>query len=364
MISDTIRPNNSTPQISILPLRMGEILDQAIRLYQRNFLTFVGILAVVQVPITVISTLSLMGLDAAQAGMAGPDAYSVDPTATLLGSLASLGGVMLTALLHFVLVQGVAGTALARAISDSYTGKPTSVLGSYRMPGYLWQRLLGALFLGGLASVGIYLWMLVPCAGWFTGVGILVFFINSVTPLLASVVVLENQNASGSVRRAWDLARKRMWWMLGFGLVVYLFNLLIATGPTLLMQWAISFLPFESVGIAFRNILQTIATSLVGLVGSLFFLPLQSAAYVLAYFDLRVRYEGLDMALEVAQAQGPLTDLQSVTSGSAPAPEKELITSGDWGRFGLMSVGGIVLYFVVVFGIVGVVSVFFQNSLF
>src|SRR5512138_2726681 len=49
---------------TLRPLRLGELLDRAIRLYRGNFLTFIGIIAVVYVPLTVLQT-------AAQAVMNG-----------------------------------------------------------------------------------------------------------------------------------------------------------------------------------------------------------------------------------------------------------------------------------------------------
>ena len=36
---------------TLRPLGIGELLDQAIRLYRRNFLSFIGIIAVVQLPL-------------------------------------------------------------------------------------------------------------------------------------------------------------------------------------------------------------------------------------------------------------------------------------------------------------------------
>ena len=41
---------------ALRPLGPGELLDQAIRLYRRNFLTFIGIIAVVYVPVMVLQT--------------------------------------------------------------------------------------------------------------------------------------------------------------------------------------------------------------------------------------------------------------------------------------------------------------------
>src|SRR5690606_22154355 len=36
------------------PLRLGEILDRSIRLYRNNFWRFIGVVAVVQIPITLL----------------------------------------------------------------------------------------------------------------------------------------------------------------------------------------------------------------------------------------------------------------------------------------------------------------------
>ena len=36
------------------PLRLGELLDQAVRIYRRNFLTFIGIIALVYIPYSVL----------------------------------------------------------------------------------------------------------------------------------------------------------------------------------------------------------------------------------------------------------------------------------------------------------------------
>ena len=41
---------------TLRPLRLGELLDRAIRLYRANFLTFIGIIAVVYVPLMVLQT--------------------------------------------------------------------------------------------------------------------------------------------------------------------------------------------------------------------------------------------------------------------------------------------------------------------
>lgn len=343
------------PSINLTPLRMGEILDQAIRLYRHNFLTFVGILAVVQVPITMITMLSLAGLNSVQTGTsANPTTEQI--TALWASMAASFGGIFGSALLHFILVQGVAGAALTRAIAASYTGQPTSVTNAYRQTTDLWKRLLGALAIAGLVSLGLIIWTVVPCVGWVTGIGAAYFFGGSVIPLVAPVVVLEKHNAINSVRRAWDLARSRIWWMMGFSIIVYLFSMLIVSGPSLVVQSVMQYTALSDPSVT-SVVLETIISSLVGLVSSLLFLPLQATAYILAYLDLRVRYEGLDLALAVAQASGPLQDLQPVTASSAPAPRQDLIIGADWSKFALVSLAGIALYLLFVGGMIAVFAI-------
>ena len=48
----------SQPLPALRPLRLGELLDQAIRLYRRNFITFIGIIALVYVPLMILQTAS------------------------------------------------------------------------------------------------------------------------------------------------------------------------------------------------------------------------------------------------------------------------------------------------------------------
>ncbi len=334
------------PELSLAPLRMGEILDQAIRLYRRHFLTFVGILAVVLAPLSFLQMLS--SLASVSAFIPG-NPTATDPSQVYGLLAAGLGGSFVTILLQFILVQGVAGAALTRAIADTFTGKPINVRRAYCLSGDLWGRLVVTLIFAGVASLVLVIWTIIPCIGWFTGIGMLIFFSASVMPLLAPIVVLEGKTPIESLRRAWDLARSRLWWMIGFSIIVYLFSTLMVTGPTAVVEAV--FTPFGVSRLPNGQVIQVVLSAILGLVSSLVFLPLQSTTYILAYLDLRVRSEGLDLALAVAQAQGPLDDLQIVTARTAPAPQKNLITPQDGGKFALLSIGAFALYFVFILGL-------------
>src|SRR5512134_2410209 len=95
--------NQSLP--ALRPLRLGELLDQALRLYRRNFLTFIGIIALVYVPLMVLQT-------AANALMSGSalSAMTSDPEAlfTNYGFWIGWLGAIALAFIQFVFVQGIA----------------------------------------------------------------------------------------------------------------------------------------------------------------------------------------------------------------------------------------------------------------
>ena len=52
------------PMPRLRPLGLGQLLDQAIRLYRQNFFKFIGIVAIVQIPLGLIQLgISLVTLD-------------------------------------------------------------------------------------------------------------------------------------------------------------------------------------------------------------------------------------------------------------------------------------------------------------
>src|SRR5262245_59145687 len=158
---------------TLRPLGIGELLDQAIRLYRRNFLSFIGIIAVVQIPLGLLQFgLSLLALQTT--GVLGARARGLpatDPASPLF--CAAEGGTILVAIVQLILVQGVATAAMTRAVADNYLGTPTGFTGAYRRVGRAWLPLIGTLFIAGLVGILLVIWFLVPCVGWATGGGIL-----------------------------------------------------------------------------------------------------------------------------------------------------------------------------------------------
>ncbi len=323
---------------ALRPMKLPELLDRAIRLYRQNFLQFIGIVAVPYIPLMLLQAASsLLSTSSLQSITRSSDPTSLfSSTSYWLG----LAGGLAYAVLHLFLIQGLATAALTRAIADSYMGQPVGVLSSYRGLGSSGWRLIGALLWLGLIGLGVIVWLMIPCLGWFSGPGLFVFVVWVVLPLVAPIVVLESSQPIASVRRAWDLARSRFWWLLGFALILYLFSLIVVSGPSML------------IGLVFRTaasaaaisqpldqqlMIETVIQSLATMVTGLLYLPLQLSAITVVYFDLRVRSEGLDLAVQSASGQGssPLQVLELAPAGA----RAKLITGTDIAYFVLLSFG-------------------------
>ena len=339
-------------------LRLGELLDQAIRLYRRNFLTFIGIIAVVYVPLMILQTASSTLLSSSLL-----DISSARDPQEIFSNYAWVVGMISTlvlAFLQFVLVQGVATGALTRAVADNYLGKKTGILDAYRGIGKSWVSLLGALLLLGLIVIAALLWWLVPCIGWFTGLGIVAFLIAAVNPLVAPIVVLEGQRAMDAIRRAWSLARRRFWAVLGYVFILYLFSLLIVNGPVAIVNFMLTQVLGSVNDPTMRLVIMSIIQMLVSLVALLIYYPLQMTAFTLIYFDLRVRTEGFDLAL-LTMNETELADASQALAAPASQPDERLMTGTDLGNFAILTLVATGVYLFIFTFIMG--SAFFLTSM-
>ncbi|MCP4540807.1 MAG: hypothetical protein GY832_27025 [Chloroflexi bacterium] len=345
------------------PLGIGELLDQAIRIYRRNFVKFIAIIAVVQIPVNLLGMLFSLLTVESTVQLQNPAAYSTDNPFEMLGPgyFAGVGGGCLLAIVSLILIQGIATAALTRAVTDHYMGESVGIVDAYRKVGRSWLRLVGALLLAGILNLGLLIWFIVPCIGWVTGLGMLTFSSSVIIPLIAPIVVLEGQGAGHATRRAWDLSRRRFWWVVGFVALLMLFNQIIVTGPATLINVVLQFLTADmlmSGDMTTVLIIQTTVQSLVTLVFSLIYVPLQLTCMTLLYFDLRVRTEGFDLALAAEGALGEPVEIAEVVAQAPPPETTSLITGTELGYFVLVSLGmaGVVAIFMAFGAVVGLAA--------
>ena len=344
----------STPKAlpNLRPLSLGELLDQAIRLYRRNFFKFIGIIAMVQIPITIIGLIvSLFTLGDFVQRIANPTAIPSDNPLEIFGPDFFTGmGVSLVVGIISGFLLAIAMAALTRLVADSYLGETIGTIEAYlriedRVPALIWTLITNFLF-----GVLVFVWFLIPCIGWLSGLSMLSVLGYIVIPLAVPVVVIEGYSGWTALRRAWELMRRRFWWVIGFAFILYLFSQLVVGGPVYIVSLVFQFLGPDLVNSGnaetlFR--LQTIVQTLVTLVFNLLYLPLQLACMTLLYFDLRVRHEGLDLML--AAEEKPGISAAQLVSKAPRLPSGSAITWSELGYFVLLSIGGGVVFSVVFF---------------
>ncbi|MFY9931116.1 MAG: hypothetical protein WAK82_24265, partial [Streptosporangiaceae bacterium] len=316
------RPTAPKPGvIALRPISAGEILDGAVTAIRRNPRATLGLGAMIM---TIYGVVAAIAEPSAVGGFTGFSRLSGNQAhnqAQLRHQLSNFGhqitGLLVTYLILIVASQILTGM-LTVVIGRSVLGDRVTVGAAWRQTLPRLPAMFGAIFLYFLVFVGIWAVYLgigvVIRAGlnasgpvlaiYFVVVGIAVLCLTVwlwTSFLLASqVVVLERTGPVRALGRSWRLVR-RSWWRV-FGIVL-LAGLIVGLAGTVLQ------LPFSvPAGLitshAGTPLHPPTAAVIIGTVGLIVARTvtgaLQAGIYVLLYVDLRMRKEGLDMALRTA----------------------------------------------------------------
>lgn len=271
------------------PMTLGEILDGAFRLYGATFkdvtLAVLLVLGVLQ--------LLLSPLAAPTFTFTPEQQPQIDPT-----QIALAVGAGLIAFLVTPLVNGVV-TWLA---AERNQGRTVDWRDGYRNVAPRFASLLGASVLTGLIALGLMALAAVPVvllAALVLPLGILLGFVALIVIVLATigllyvvvpVVIVEHARAVEAIRRSFALLRPQVGRVLGIaivaGLILGIINGVIAgTG---------------SIGALVAGPAAWIVSGLAGALGQAVVVPLGANVALLVYVDARVRQEGFDVELLVA----------------------------------------------------------------
>jgi hypothetical protein len=331
---------NTTPRLR--PLGLGELLDQAMRLYRRNFLKFIGIVAVVLIPLTLLQIgYSLIFINTAEPQT---EADILPSLLSLLSPAFYTSGNILLGIIGYALIKSVSAAALTYAIAASYLGQDTGILEAYSKIGRSWVSLIGVLLLAIIFSVilTLFCWMLscVVCFVGLIGLPVLAFVWIVILPISVPIIVLEKQSAMRSIGRVWNLIGRRFWWVIGFALILAIFAQIIITGPIALLSWGFQLLLGNMSDLSTtQTVIQMVLQSLFQLMSSLIYLPLQLTAMTLVYFDLRIRTEGFDLVLLTESISGSQTDVTQLVAQAPQSSQGSSITLAQIGFFSLGLVG-------------------------
>lgn len=307
------------------PLSFTELIDSSIRLYRSHFLTFVGVVASVQVPITIAQVLLQLTLGADYLRGVGGLSRAAASGSSFLDSLPFqsmllyVGLLVVLGLLQTFLVQTLGTGALAVAIGRSYLGEPISISAALRgvlkrlgsLAALVALLTLGSL-LGSLLVLGLPLGLLAltqsgsnsTTMGAALAVLLLVLLILLYVVVLVVVVVrlifatqavvLENHGPVAALRRSWELSRGSFWRILGSLLAMAVLVYFATSLPASLVIGVLSAIFVRDIG---AQVWLSALNVLLVQLGVIVALPLQLTLYTLLYYDLRVRKEGFDLEL-------------------------------------------------------------------
>ena len=265
------------------PMSVGRILDKTFQIYRNNFIRFVTIVALIQVPFALLN-LAFTSILVTPAPTVTPGAAEIQPAAVF-----GIGITALLAMIGGMLCQA----ALIKSVSESYLNREISVGQAYRgvLPKLL--TLLGASPLVGLVVMLGFILLVVP------GV-IFSLWLYLTIPC----IIVEDLGAGAGMSRSKTLTSGN----LG---KVFLVALLV-----LLITWVIS-IPLGIVGAVLSHlvpedvaVLKAFVETFINVIAQILAMPIGASAAILLYYDLRIRKAGYDLEMlsQSFSASGDVAD--------------------------------------------------------
>ena len=317
--------------LDLRPLTLGELLDRSFSLYRRHFWLFVGIMALPSLLGRAFGVLMAIASPqpVSSETMAAGD---VNPAAIIGGVVWFVIAMIGMAAVYFI-TYAVALGATTVAVSELYMGRPITIRTAYTpMRGKVGRlallmilvslRMFGVFLLVGfaaavsgiVASIGFpILAPLFVLAAFVGAAGVWIWMMIRYA-VAVPAVVLENETAASAIRRSVELTSGnflRVFALLAFTMVITYAVLAIFQGPFAFAGVMAG--PETSTGF-WLNLMGTIT----GSIGGAFTGPLMIVAFAVLYYDLRVRKEGLDLQVMLANLNA--VPAAGTAASSAPLP--------------------------------------------
>lgn len=289
-----------TPELR--PLGIGETLDVAIKVYRSRFWDLIKIVALVIVPVQIVSalvTFSVIPEDARNFKF-DPDTFQRGDSVPFLepATLTGFGIVILLIVLSSQLATG----ASLKSIGDAYLGRRAKWAESLSFAA---SRLGSIVWISAIAFFGALVPGLVATALGFLHSGFLVILL-AVVPVVVWLFVswaiaipallVEDIRGTRALGRSFKLVSKR-WWKVAITLLLsYILTGIVGNIFGLVFGVVV---PAAS-GSDFAGILATLVGDSIGRILTT---PFVAATLIVLYFDLRVRKEGFDIEMLAASTQ-------------------------------------------------------------
>lgn len=347
--------NQQAPKPGLIPLRpiaVGEILDGAFSSIRKNPKATLSISAILATILGVISTAVSLAVANVVGKVTLPSQGQVldnrqvihllthvlaleAPTVLAALILGFLVQTILTGMLSVLIARGVLGEQItARQVWQAARPRLGTLLGAACLVILVfigtWAVVVGVLF--GMLFVGV------PVAG-VVAVGVLgalaaIFldiWFTVMLSLTAPAVVLEGQGPASALGRSWRLVSNSFWRVLGVLLltaIIVFFTSLVLRVPFGLLAIGVG-AGSGSAGLAVGTpgIGLTIVAAVGGIITGTLTYPIAAGVTVLLYVDLRMRKEGLDLAMRTAAADEPAAG-QDLAAMWRPPADRPMPSAG------------------------------------
>ncbi len=315
-----------TPSISrpVLSFSFSELLDRTFRIYRENFVTMAGWVALVTIPITIITLL----LSPSTVALLGNQPLRATGQADFSQFIANI-----LSFIQTILIVG----PLTYMTSESLFGRKVSIGEAFSATQKRFGSIGCGLFLFGFV-IGVFA-VVVIIAGalfppLFAGLGFVIYLGIAIGAMLTQVLTLEAISASQGITRAWVMGKSRFWTLIGLALVIGLITGIVAA----VLGGALGALVTAVMPRGSGSMVPALIVSFFSIVVvSILSTPIQPIAFTLLYYDIRVKSEGLDIALE--SAANP--DMRPV---DVPAPPAKFSLDGkDWRNIAILVVISLVM---------------------
>jgi hypothetical protein len=263
------------------PLDIGDVLDETFRMYRKQFVPLITVMAIIVVPASLLSLVVTLAT-----GFSGP---MIQRTIEQRGDLTTvIAGVILLVMVGLVagLLQIAAVGAATLITSGAVLGQPIGVGEAFRQA---FGR-FGSLMLAGLAT-GIPLGLLV-----MTCIGIpFAFYIGLGWSVTFPTIMLEGRGAIEAMGRSWNLVRGERWRLLVCWVLLLLIYYLLVSIPSGFFAFIAGFAAVATGGNQGVMALVQAGNVLFSAIGQVFFGSVLYITATILYYDLRVRKEAFDL---------------------------------------------------------------------
>jgi hypothetical protein len=279
---------DNIPSSSLRTLTVLEILDRTFRIYRENFWSYAGLVAIVTVPLSIINLIASQSYLAQLQNqeLSFSQRQAAGNSFTLLISLLTIG----IAIVQSVFINGT----LTFMASENHLGRKMSIAGAFRHSRERFLTLFVALFIFYLLILVLAFVsaLTVTCLIGILGFGFLAYVGLSINAFLVPTIVLENVGIFEGINRSFGLAKARFWSVFGMMFLIFIISVVLQLAFTVLQQ-LFSQQIVGSASLQGGNLVGTIIETII----AVFITPITPIAFTIMYFDTRIRFEGLDIAL-------------------------------------------------------------------